>query len=407
MARIPETSFDRRDFLIGSAGLIGAGAVVTTAADAGNAAPARVQRYVPLGRTGMQISDISYGASRRQDPAAVRHAFDRGINYFDTADGYRAGGSERAIGAALHDVRDQVYITTKTKASASTDRHQLMQSLEASLRRLRTDYVDVFLNHAVNDVARLENEEWRAFTERAKAQGKIRFRGMSGHAGRLVDCLGYALDHELVDVILAAYNFGQDPGFIAGMTQRFDFVALQPDLPPLLERAHREGVGVVVMKTLMGARLNDVTPYLRPGQAFEHAAFRWTLSNPNVDALIVSMNNPSQIDNYLRASGSGAVTDADLRLLERYVGFNGARHCQHGCDICHASCPAQVAISEVLRTRMYDVDYRDAELARADYAALERDASPCLSCSGAPCAGTCPNGIPIAEFTRDGATRLA
>ena len=59
-----------------------------------------------------------------------------------------------------------------------------------------------------------------------------------------------------------------------------------------------------------------------------------------------------------------------------------------------------------LRTRMYDVDYRDRELAREEYAQLGAGASACLGCDGTPCAGACPNGIPIADFTRDAARRL-
>jgi predicted aldo/keto reductase-like oxidoreductase len=387
----------------GVVGLLGCGGGRVRAAEP---AP-RVQRYVPLGRTGLTVSDISFGSSRMRDPAVVRYAFERGVNYFDSAEGYKGGDSETAIGEALHDVRERVYLTSKTKAGADTRRDEMMAALEGSLRRLRTDYVDVYFNHAVNDVDRLRNVEWAEFTELARRQGKIRFRGVSGHAGKLVECLDFALDNELVDVILAAYNFGQDPAFYQRALTSFDFVTLQPELPPLLARAHREGVGVVAMKTLMGARANDMRPFERPGSTFSQAAFRWTLSNPDVDALVISMNRPEQVDEYLGASGAGAVSSEDLELLERYAARNGARYCQHGCAACQASCPSDVPISEVLRTRMYAVDYRDAALARDDYAALEGDANPCLSCTVAPCAGACPNGVPIPEFTRDAARRLA
>ena len=77
---------------------------------------------------------------------------------------------------------------------------------------------------------------------------------MSGHGGHLIECLDAALDEDLVDVILVAYNFGQDPAFYERFTKSFDLVALQPDLPRVLAKAHSKGVGVVAMKTLMGAR---------------------------------------------------------------------------------------------------------------------------------------------------------
>jgi len=407
MSEREDPGLGRRDFLVRSASAVGAGLLGAAGLDA-FAAPAvpQVRRYAPLGRTGMKIADIAFGSSRTRNPEVVRHAFERGINYFDSAEGYQGGDAEEAIGKALHDVRDRVYLTSKTKAGANARREEMMSSLEGSLRRLRTDTIDVYFNHAVNDVARMRNEEWYEFTELAKKQGKIRFRGMSGHAGNLVECLNFALDHQLVDVILAAYNFGQDPSFYERLKKNFDFVALQPNLPPVLARAHRDGVGVIAMKTLMGARLNDMRPYEAGGATFSQAAFRWVLSNPDVDALVVSMTESEQIDEYLGASGAKRVGQSELRLLEGYAARNGARYCQHGCGVCEKSCPEAVAISEVLRTRMYDVDYGDRELARRDYAQLGVAASPCLGCDPPACADACPNGLPIATLTRDAARRL-
>jgi len=275
----------------------------------------------------------------------------------------------------------------------------MMRSLEQSLRRLRTDYVDVYFNHAVNDVARLKNPEWHEFVARAKQQGKIRFVGMSGHAGRLIECLDYALDTDGVDVILAAYNFGQDPAFYDKLTRSFDFIARHPQLPRVLQKAKTKGVGVVVMKTLMGARLNDMRPFERGGATFAQAAFRWVLSNRSVDALVVSITSPAEIDEYLGASGSRSAAADDLPLLRRYARMNGGSHCRHGCQECLSACPLGVPINDVLRARMYAVDYGDLELARSEYALLHADASPCLSCSGQPCQGACPHGLPIQRLT--------
>ena len=206
-------------------------------------ARAEVRRYVPLGRTGIQLSDISFGASRLNagEEAIVEHAFERGINYFDTAESYSGGDSERTIGHALRGKRDKIYIASKVEAGATDRQEALMATLEDSLRRLRTDYVDLYFNHAVNDVHRLQNPEWYEFTARAKQQGKIRATGMSGHAGHLLECLDYALETGSVDVILVAYNFGQDPTFYERFTRSFDFVARQPDLPRVLRQARPKG----------------------------------------------------------------------------------------------------------------------------------------------------------------------
>ncbi len=358
---------------------------------------AAVQRYATLGRTGMRISDISFGGSRlgAGEGDIVRHALDRGINYFDSADSYTGGSSEETIGEALKGKRDRVYVTSKTSTNPTDRRDAMMRSLEASLRRLRTDYVDVYFNHAVNDVARMKNPEWREFTTRAKQQGKIRAVGMSGHAGRLIECLDYALDEDSVDVILVAYNFGQDPAFYQPYTRSFDFIARQPQLPRVLQKAKSKNVGVVAMKTLMGARLNDMRPFETDGATFAQAAFRWTLSNKDVDALIVSMTSASVIDEYVGASGSPSKAGDDLPLLQRYVRLNGASQCRYGCSECLSACPNGVPIGEVMRTRMYAVDYGDEALARREYALLSSGAAACLSCAAQPCRGACPHGLRI------------
>ena len=361
----------------------------------------RVRRYSPLGRTGMQISDISFGADRlatgQED--LVAHACDLGINYFDTAETYRDGDSETALGHALRGKRHRVFIASKTLAWPDATMQAMMQALEGSLRRLQTDYVDVYFNHAVNDLERLKNPEWYTFVETAKRQGKIRFSGISGHAGHLGECLDYAIDSGNFDVILCAYNFGQDPLFYQRFLGGFDMVARQPDLPRILKKAKHRRIGVIVMKTLMGARLNDMRPYEHGGATYAQAAFRWVLSNPDVDGLIVSMTTREAIDEFVGASGFHSVHAEDLPLLQRYARLNGASYCRHACNSCEDSCPAGVAIADVMRTRMYAIDYQDLRMARAEYTMIKRNAAACLSCSARPCAAACPHGLKIAELT--------
>ena len=262
------------------------------------AEPPSIKGFRELGKTGLKISDISFGSSRLRsgEERLVEHAIERGVNYIDTAESYTSGQSEEVIGNALKGKRDKVILASKQFAGTSTKRDAMMHELEASLKRLRTDHIEVYFNHAVNNKARLDNPEWYEFTSRAKEQGKIGYTGISGHAGRLTEVLDQAIDNDLVDVILAAYNFGQDPAFYERLTKSFDFVQVQPELPRLLAKAKAKNIGVVAMKTLMGARLNDMRSRESEGNTFAQAAFRWTLSNPDVDALIVSMTGVEQID---------------------------------------------------------------------------------------------------------------
>ncbi len=400
---------DRRDFLgFGAGAAIGLGGFGASLRDsrAGDTAAVRIRRYARLGRTELEVSDISLGSSGNTDPEVVAHAYDLGVNLFDSAESYRWGGAEKAIGKALKGRRDKVYLTSKTKAGASDSRNEIMTSLEESLRRLQTDYVDIYFNHSVNDVDRLRNEEWLEFVELARRQGKIRFSGISGHGSQLAACLDYAIDNDMADVILVAYNFAQDPDFYDKLRHVFHWSSIQPELPRLLQKAKSKDVGVLAMKTLMGARLNDMRPYERPGATFSHAAFRWVLSNPDVDALLISMSDRDSIDEYIAASGSGQNSAYDRQLLERYAYLRAGNYCQPGCNACGNVCPKKVEITEVLRTRMYDVDYGDHALARDEYAALGDGAFACTDCTTQECLGACPIGVPIADFTRDAARRL-
>jgi hypothetical protein len=348
----------------------------------------------------MRISDISFGSSRLKlgEENLVQHALDRGVNYFDTAESYSRHKSEVVLGNALKTKRNQVYIATKMFATASTRKTSMMRTLEDSLRRLQTDHVEILFNHAVNDVSRLRNDEWYEFTEEAKKQGKIQFTGLSGHAGQLVECVDYAVDNDLVDVLLLGHNFGQDPAFYEKFIRSFDMVANQPDLPRVMAKAKKKDVGVVAMKVLRGARLNDMRPFEKGGHTYAQAAFKWALSSPDVDAAIISMTSAADIDEYLGASGQSQISQADYKLLEQYARLTNMTYCRHACNDCVGACPFEVPISDVLRTRMYATDYGDLTFARDEYAQLEKSADACLSCDGKPCQDACTHGINIAQL---------
>jgi predicted aldo/keto reductase-like oxidoreductase len=400
---------DRRSFLrLGAVSGLATGLTLNTGAVSADMVAAAsdkrtegVRKYVRLGRTELKVADISLGTAslRTGDEHLVHHAMDLGVNYLDTAAGYGKGISETVIGKALKDGRrDQVYIATKTFAGPNASADEIMADLDASLARLQTDHVEVFFNWALNDINRLKNEEWLKFADRAKQQGKVRFFGMSGHAGNLIECAEYAVEQDMFDVLLLATNFGEDPAFYEKFTKSMDFVANQQGLQKVMAKAKEKDMGIVAMKVLMGAKLNDMRPYEKDGYTYSQAAFRWILNHPHVDNLIVTMRNSDQIDEYLGASGSGQVTQYDMELLQQYAGMNNASYCRRVCNDCEGSCPYNVPIADVLRTRMYATDYEDFAFAREEYARLDHNASPCLSCDGAPCRDACSYEVPIADL---------
>jgi predicted aldo/keto reductase-like oxidoreductase len=341
-------------------------------------AGSRVQRYRPLGATGIQMSDISFGGSGISSSDVVARAVERGINYFDTSPDYSRTGSEQVIGKALKPMRDKVHIASKF---CSADGHlpkdtpvaEIIASVEASLQRLQTDYLDVCIIHEVNDLDRLMAPTFHEAFDRLHEQGKVRFLGVSSHTPNLEQVMRHAVDSGRFQMLLVAYNFNN-----------------WPDLTTIFADAHARGIGVVAMKTLKGAKATVLSNFKEGKQAFSQAAFKWVLSNPHVSGLVVSIADNDQIDEYLYASGQ-PLTDGDLALLERYDQLATRDYCRPGCGACLDRCPYDVPVDDVLRYAMYFEDYGRHDDARAKYATVSaaHNASRCLSCS-APCEAACP-----------------
>ncbi len=177
--------------------------------------------YSILGRTGLEVSVVGLGCgghsrlgmargeSEAHAAGIVSHAIDRGINFIDTA---RAYGTEAAVGSAIRGKRDQVVISTKSSVGRGSELlsgTEVVASLDLSLARLQTDYIDVFNLHGVS----LEQYEWAkqeilpALLD-AKAAGKFRFLGITETFGRdpAHDMLKVALPDDLFDVVMVGFN---------------------------------------------------------------------------------------------------------------------------------------------------------------------------------------------------------
>ncbi|MFQ6038890.1 MAG: aldo/keto reductase, partial [Candidatus Aminicenantales bacterium] len=108
--------------------------------------------YRRLGRTGLWVSEISLGGSPVPDWAIFRQIIERGVNYIDTSHSYMNGNSERQIGRLLKEVgRDTVHVGTKFHLRRNWSKASIIASVEGSLKRLQTDYLDVLLIHGAQD----------------------------------------------------------------------------------------------------------------------------------------------------------------------------------------------------------------------------------------------------------------
>jgi len=351
---------------------------------------ARVQAYGRLGRTEWRVSDTVLGAGRLRGDEAwkiVKTAFERGVNYVDTAPDYSTAGSELAVGRALREIpRDQIFLATKFctplgHLPEGTPVARYEEVVNESLARLGTDYVDLVHVHSCDETGRLMDPNVHEAFDRLKQAGKVRFLGVSTHTPRLVEVANRAIDSGRFDVMMLAYHHG-----------------IWPLLPSIIDRAHDEqDMGIVAMKTLKGAKHRNLESF-HDANSYAQAALKWVHENPKVSCAVISFFELQHVDEYLFASG-GRLAQTDREILRRYDQAIVGSYCAPHCGACLSSCPEDVPIHDVLRHRMYFEDYHAERDAMELYAKLPVNASACIGCS-APCLGSCPLGIAIPERTQ-------
>ena len=297
--------------------------------------------YRHLGQSGLKISEIAYGnwithGSQVQEQAAaacVRAALDEGITTFDTADGYANGRAEEVLGRALHGVRrESIEIFTKVywptgdgPNDRGLSRKHITESLHASLRRLGTDYVDLYQAHRYDHETPIE-ETMRAFDNLVRA-GKVLYVGVSEWRGE-----------EISAALRAAGELGLDR--IVSNQPQYNMLwrVIEAEVVPLSEK---EGIGQIVFSPIAQGvltgkyRLGDPPPAdsratdpsgsgfikrllrddvltavqrLSPlaaeaGLSLAQLAVAWTLQNPNVSAAIVGATRPEQVRENVKAAG--------------------------------------------------------------------------------------------------------
>ncbi len=327
--------------------------------------------YRTLGRTGLKVTVVSFGAMLTPEWEVIRAGFDEGINYVDTARRYMNGKNEEIVGKALKGYRDKVYVATKTKPT-SISKADLFADVETSLSKLGTDYVDVIQLHNLDKKDRAFIPETREALLELRKQGKVRFFGVTTHTNQAEVVNALASDPDkFFDTVLTGYNFKSSP-----------------ELKEAIAKAAKAGMGVIAMKTQAGGYKTDALGPLSPHQA----ALKWVLQDRNVSCAIPGMQNMDMFREDISVMGMMKLTRADERVLERYGQAIRPYYC-HLCAECEGGCPQNVAVSVVNRCLMYADAYGSMELAKATYEELESDntAAACLDCE--TCAASCVNGI--------------
>jgi aryl-alcohol dehydrogenase-like predicted oxidoreductase len=323
--------------------------------------------YRTLGKTGLKITAVSMGVMNCSDPSVLHRAFDLGINFYDTAPSYMRGTNEEMVGKVFQGKREKVFI--QTKLTAYKDK-RMWASVERSLQRLQTDYIDILVWHGLRSPGEVSDPELFDFMSKMKKEGKVRFTGFSAHSN-MASLLREATKSNLHDVALVSYNFTHSK-----------------DLKEAIATAAKSGMGIIAMKTQAGGYKKEKIGGLNPHQA----ALKYVLMDQNVSAAVPGVTTIEEIEECVEVMGA-SFSKGDFATLKQYGAFLQGRICTM-CGSCIGECRYGLSHSHLLRLVMYQEGYENDSLLRESLRMISRqDLQRCSACPS--CSIICRRGLDI------------
>lgn len=302
-----------------------------------------------LDQLGIDVSLLGFGCMRfptkdgkideEQVEQMIDSAYQRGVNYYDTAYPYHNGESEPVVGRILDRYdRNSYYLATKLPVWLVNTLDDAKRLFEEQLTRLHKDYVDFYLLHALNierfrqmrDLGVIE------YCEELKRQGKIKYLGFSFHDS--YEAFEEIITYRDWDFCQIQYNY-------------FDRDEQAGDKGYAL--AERLGIPMVIMEPLKGGNLcnfsediNEILHEARPNVSIASFGLRWVASHPNVKVILSGMSSPEQVEDNLNTFCNYVpLTKEEDAAIEKAVGIIRSR-VQNGCTGCRycMPCPAGVDI---------------------------------------------------------------
>ncbi|MFN8241257.1 MAG: aldo/keto reductase [Bacteroidales bacterium] len=261
-----------------------------------------------IGKTGIRVSPVCFGAPRTNDESLIRYALEKGIFFIDTGRSYGNGNNEKLVGRSISGKRDKVIIQSKirlekeevpsglkSKKGAAEIKQALSGKLEASLKALGTSYIDILLYHDALDEGLLFHEATVDFFNSMKKNGTIRAHGFSTHN----DCMNLLEKNnieDVYDVIMIPFNHkGAFTHSVSGEHSDWD----QKSLLKLLAEAGKKGIGIIAMKTCSGGPYSP-SPDIKPD--FPNAV-KWVLQHDFISSAAIAMASFEQVNEYLPIVG--------------------------------------------------------------------------------------------------------
>ena len=338
--------------------------------------------YRTLGKTGLRVPVIGMGILTSGSPALMNAALDAGVTHFDSTAGQpQQIRNEEMIGEVLKKrPRESVVYGTKIHLpqdyktglyEKTATEKEFTGNLDAALKRLQMDYVDILYHHMVSRRESALYEPVMKAMEKAKKAGKARFLGLTSHSN-VPEAVQAAIDSKFYEVVMAAYN-----------PRQIDLLQVKE----AIANAAEAGLGVIAIKVIRGDIEEGQKP-INPG-----ASLKWVLQDTNVHATIPGFSNFEEMNIDLSVMEDLSLTEAETSNLKREDSYPGL-FCQ-GCGQCLQQCIAKLPIPDLMRAYMYVYGYRQPALAHSLLTSLVLPPKVCDNCSS--CQVVCQNGWKVSE----------
>lgn len=369
-----------------------------------------MMQYRTYGKTGIKLSALGFGAMRLPEITTsgkpevdeekaiqiIRRGFELGINYIDTAYIYHGGQSEVVVGKAIHDLRDQIILSSKSPGHLVKKSGDYRRILEEQLSRLQQNYLDLYYFHGINYRNFMETEKkagWLKEAEQAKSEGLIKHITFSFHGPA----------NELKQLV--------DLGIFSGVLCQYNI--LDRSNEEAIAYAHDKGLGVTIMGPVGGGRIAGLPDKIRqevnlPAENNVELALRFVLANPNVTCTLSGMGSLTMVEQNVKyVSNSEPLKPQEVeainQLMQKYRKMADL-YCT-GCKYCQP-CPHGIDIPFIFDLFNYYQVYGIKEYATQNYANIGLEpwlpklkADACTECGA--CESKCPQKIKIREQLKE------
>ncbi len=354
-----------------------------------------------LGKTGVTVPILCLGGyfDILHKQSVLHKALEWGVTYWDTADSYLNGNSEKGIGSYLKTnptIRAKLFLASKCKEGSEA---WMQQKLEQSLDRLKTDYIDLFFIHMMSDPAVLTDAVKR-WAEKNKRSGKIKLFGFSTHEN-MTQCLKRAADLGWVDAVMTSYNF-----------------RLMPDaqMQAAVEACHKAGIGIVAMKAQAVGQKPDgaddgklTAHFMQRGFTKHQARLKAVWQDERIASICSQMPNDALlISNVAAALDRTTLSKADRECLNGFAQATCNQYCSGCTEICAAALPQMPYVSTVMRSVMYDINYGEFDRARELFTGIPGDVRSRIAyIDFTEAEARCPNHLPVGSIMAEAVKRFS